>query len=368
MSKATILCVDDTKNNIDLLVELLVDYNVVVSLNAANALEILKEMPIDLILLDIMMPVMDGFELCAIIKKDERIKDIPLLFITAKADEQSIEKGYELGALDYVTKPFKPRELLSRVKTHLKMSDLLHNLQQRINEGVEEIQAQEKLLIAQSKAAAMGEMVDAIAHQWTQPLNLINMRIMKLSYDYEDHRIDTNYIDTLKTKCSTQIHHMLDTLSEFRDFLSTNKKMEIFDAQRMCSGTLELLKDELMHKQIKVSLIEEENFTIDAVEKEFKHILINIINNAKDAFKDAQVDYKEIKIKLLNHKILICDNAGGIDPRVINSLFKKHVSTKKSSGGSGMGLYMSQQIAYKFGAKISVENIQNGACFSITTI
>ena len=77
---------------------------------------------------------------------------------------------------------------------------------------------------------------------------------------------------------------------------------------------------------------------------------------------------KEIKIKLLNHKIIICDNAGGIDQRVINSLFKKHVSTKKSSGGSGMGLYMSQQIAYKFGAKISVENIQKGACFSITTL
>ena len=121
MDKKTILCVDDTIENLEILTELLSDYNVVVSLTAKNALTLLDRVEVDMILLDIMMPVMDGFTLCAKIKEQTHLASIPLLFISAKTDEQSIEHGYALGAVDYVSKPFKPGELLARVKTHIRL-------------------------------------------------------------------------------------------------------------------------------------------------------------------------------------------------------------------------------------------------------
>ena len=125
----TILIVDDTKTNIDILLELLSDnYDVLVALNGKSAIEIVKEDKIDLILLDIMMPEMDGFEVCEILKADTKLQDIPIVFITANVDEDSIERAYEIGGADYVTKPFRPRELLARVKLQLENKCLLEEL------------------------------------------------------------------------------------------------------------------------------------------------------------------------------------------------------------------------------------------------
>jgi len=122
--KKTILVVDDTKLNIEILLDLLSDeYNVIPALNGQKALKIAKKMSIDLILLDIMMPDMDGYEVCQKIKSDSTTKDIPIIFITAKVDEDSIEKAYDMGGVDYVTKPFSPREILSRISAHLSLSE-----------------------------------------------------------------------------------------------------------------------------------------------------------------------------------------------------------------------------------------------------
>ena len=126
--KLTILIVDDTETNIDVLLNLLDNYDVAVAVNGKSALDIVENDKIDLILLDIMMPEMDGYEVCEKIKSNPKTKDIPIIFITARSDEDSIEKAYDIGGIDYVTKPFKPKELLARVKTHLEMRVLIKNL------------------------------------------------------------------------------------------------------------------------------------------------------------------------------------------------------------------------------------------------
>ncbi|MEA3383556.1 MAG: diguanylate cyclase [Campylobacterota bacterium] len=128
MENKTILIVDDTITNLDILVELLDVYNTMDVTNGDDALDILEEEKIDLILLDIMMPDMDGFEVCRRVKSNPLTKDIPIIFSTSKTDETSIEKAYDLGGIDYVTKPFKPKELLARVKTQLKMQELQDEL------------------------------------------------------------------------------------------------------------------------------------------------------------------------------------------------------------------------------------------------
>jgi len=128
--KSTILIVDDTETNIDILLELLgEEYDLLVALDGESALNIVQDEKINLILLDIMMPIMDGYSVCSILKSKESLKDIPVIFITAKTDEDSIEKAYDVGGIDYVTKPFKPRELLARIKTQLKLQKVLEHLE-----------------------------------------------------------------------------------------------------------------------------------------------------------------------------------------------------------------------------------------------
>ncbi len=121
----TILIVDDTETNIDILVELLGDeYDILVALDGKSALEIAKEEIVDLILLDIMMPKMSGFEVCEELKKDDKTRNIPVIFITAKSDDDSIDEAYKVGGIDYVLKPFRPRELRVRVETQLRLKAL----------------------------------------------------------------------------------------------------------------------------------------------------------------------------------------------------------------------------------------------------
>ena len=128
METKTILAVDDTATNLDILTDLLEHYDVINAISGRDALKIVNEEKIDLILLDIMMPEMDGYEVCERLKSNPNTKDIPIIFITAKTDEDSIEMAYDVGGTDYVTKPFRPRELLSRVKKELNYKDMVDEL------------------------------------------------------------------------------------------------------------------------------------------------------------------------------------------------------------------------------------------------
>ena len=118
-----ILVVDDSQSNIEILLELLDAYEVLVALDGESALEIADEDCVDLILLDIMMPGMNGYETCKRLKNSKKNSDTPVVFLTAKTDEKSIEEAYSSGGVEFVTKPFKPKELLIRVKTQLELRD-----------------------------------------------------------------------------------------------------------------------------------------------------------------------------------------------------------------------------------------------------
>ena len=126
--KKTILIVDDAPENLDMMSELLSKYDIVDVISGKDALEVAREGSIDLILLDIVMPNMDGYEVCQILKSNPETKDIPVIFITAKIDEESIEKAYAVGGIDYITKPLKPKELIVRVKRELQLQELQREL------------------------------------------------------------------------------------------------------------------------------------------------------------------------------------------------------------------------------------------------
>jgi len=127
-----VLIVDDVSDNIKVAMNILKEnnYNFSFALNGKQALEIIKTKSFDIILLDIMMPQMNGFEVCEHLKKDPQTHDIPVIFLTAKADLDSLSKGFKVGAVDYITKPFYADELISRVKTHIELYRAKKVLQQ----------------------------------------------------------------------------------------------------------------------------------------------------------------------------------------------------------------------------------------------
>ncbi len=136
-SKLHILIVDDTLRNIQVLGTILRQerYQINVAQNGKQALDVVSKVRPDLILLDVMMPEMDGFEACRHLKEDPGTADIPVIFLTAKVETEDIVKGFELGAVDYVTKPFNPTELLVRVHTHLS----IHLLQAALKHSLADI-------------------------------------------------------------------------------------------------------------------------------------------------------------------------------------------------------------------------------------
>lgn len=129
--KQTVLIVDDEPGNIRILSELLhAEYNILAATEGETALQIARSgHPPDLVLLDVVMPGTDGYEVCKKLKKDDRTKNIPVIFITVLGDEQAETKGFELGAIDYVTKPFSPVVVKARIKTHLERQQLIRDLQ-----------------------------------------------------------------------------------------------------------------------------------------------------------------------------------------------------------------------------------------------
>lgn len=130
ISKSNILIVDDIKSNIDLLMSLLKnEYIFSYTTSGLNAIEMLKSRPVDLILLDIMMPEMDGYKVCKILKAEDSTKDIPVIFITALSESEDKTLGFKLGAVDYITKPFDIEEVRARIQTHLNLKKAREEIQ-----------------------------------------------------------------------------------------------------------------------------------------------------------------------------------------------------------------------------------------------
>jgi len=125
----TILAVDDTKENLDLIIKILDGYDIIPATSGKEALEILKDEDVSLILLDINMPEMDGFTVCEIVKNTPATKDIPIIFITASNDETNIAKAFDIGGDDYITKPMRAKELLARVKIQLRLKQNIAELE-----------------------------------------------------------------------------------------------------------------------------------------------------------------------------------------------------------------------------------------------
>jgi signal transduction histidine kinase len=306
----------------------------------------------DLVITDINMPNKDGLELIRDI--NELNFNQPIIVISAHSDSKNLISFIQLGVDGFILKPIDESSLT--------------NTLYKICENILMKKNREKNLILQSKNANLGQMIDTIAHQWKQPLNSIHIRtslIYELNSDKQS--VDIEEIIKCKNDIQTQIEHLTQTVNEFRNFFRPETRKSVINFKSLVKKVLVLLKDIIIKYNCEVECnFSSCNDSIEVVENELKHVIINLIVNALEAFKKEQTN-KVISISTgcTNGKaaLEIEDNAGGIDEMIIDSIFDPEITTKKD--GTGTGLYLAKMIVDKSGGEIKVANTDNGAKFTI---
>lgn len=253
-------------------------------------------------------------------------------------------------------------------------------LEKRVKEEVEKNRQKDLILQQQSKQAAMGEMISAIAHQWRQPLSSIAV----LTQDYEEaflhNEMDLAYIQKNTGQMMEQIRYMSHTIEDFRNFFKPDKIKNGFYVAETIGKVFMLLSSQLKNSAIEYSLVNNLSGSdmIVGYENELKQVLINLINNARDAIVDKmraggfRGTTGRIRIVMENGdentiKIRVCDNAGGIAAENMEQVFMPYFTTKSETEGTGIGLYIAKKIVEDhFGGQISVQNDEAGANFVIT--
>ncbi len=363
----TILVVDDTKTNIDVLVSLLEEYDVIASLNGKDAITSVKQEKIDLILLDIMMPEMDGFEVCQILKSDESTKNIPIIFLTSKHEKEDIEKGFDLGAVDYLTKPFYPSELKARVKTHLELRTYQQELEKKVEEEVEKNRLKDKALFQKAKEAEIGELLMQISHQWKQPLmeigsiNMHNTARIKLGEQLNEEDLLSSF-----DKIGDILKFMSNTMESFQNFYKPSDEAEYFDIKFAVENALSIINSTFKAYNINVDLQDKTNPSAYGNVNEYSNIVLAMLSNIKEVAKSREIKNVNVTIILDSEnnksKVDIIDNCGGIEFENIDDIFLPF-KTKRNS--TGIGLYMVKGICEKNGGEVSVKNTEDGACFTL---
>lgn len=233
------------------------------------------------------------------------------------------------------------------------------------------IKEQEELMIAQSRHAAMGEMISMIVHQWRQPISVIAMDVNNILADIELEMLDEQTLLEGAKDVIAQTEELSKTIDDFRNFFKPDKIPEKVLLSNVVDDVLTVILKSLENNDIKLELNLKPNIELLTYARELMQVLINIVKNAKEALVEKEVENKKIKISssLKDEHVVIevLDNAGGIPQDIQKSIFNPYFSTKGEKNGTGLGLYMSKTIVDKhLHGTIEMKNIENGACFVIT--
>ncbi len=235
-----------------------------------------------------------------------------------------------------------------------------------------ELEDQQTILIEQSKAAAMGEMISMIAHQWRQPLQAVSVLIQKLPITKAiEGSISEELLDQVVDGIGIQLNYMSKTIDDFRDFFLPDKAKENILVSEVINKSLEFVSFMLKASSIEVNIDIKKDITILVHVNELVQVLINLIKNAKDVIEEKNaIGLRNINIASYEDKdhiiIEIEDNGGGIPNNIINKIFEPYFSTKSDKNGTGLGLYMSKTIIDKHcNGLLSVDNTDLGAKFQI---
>jgi C4-dicarboxylate-specific signal transduction histidine kinase len=238
-----------------------------------------------------------------------------------------------------------------------------------VEERTQELQEKNLLLIHQSRLAAMGEMIQNIAHQWRQPLNTLGLKIQSLPMFYEAGKVNKEFIDKTVSSTMSLVIHMSKTIDDFRDFFKPDKDKEEFNISQVIESAIQLVEASFQSHHIKIEV----NCAAEAVatgySSEYSQVILNILINAKDALLASKTDKPKVTITSCLEAgrtvVTISDNAGGIPENIIFKVFDPHFTTKGSQG-TGIGLFMAKNIIERnMNGTLSVRNNNVGAVFRI---
>jgi len=340
-----ILIVDDVVPNVQIAKAILQKdgYTVETAESGPEALKHIRVSPVDLILLDIMMPDMDGFEVARIIKGMDEFVDVPIIYLTARNDEESITNGFELGAVDYITKPFRGAELRMRVQNHLKLRFIQRRLQQA--------------------NASKDKFFSIIAHDLRSPFTaLVGMsQYLSTGIDKLDAETAKEFLEGMH-KSSKNAFNLLENLLEWARIQTGRMPIEPqeIDVSEIVRENLALFDTNIKNKQLYIENKLQQVEIAYADENSINTVVRNLLSNAIKFTPEAgQISLYSNRTE---HELVITvqDNGKGIEPDVLSTLFRidvRHSNTgTNQEKGSGLGLVLCKDFIEKNGGQISVES------------
>lgn len=422
----TILVVDDNPTNIQVLFDVLnaSDYEVAVAKSGESALKRLQNYLPDLILLDVMMPGIDGFETCRRLKTNSETRDIPVIFMTALSDSVDKVKGLSLGAVDYITKPIQHEEVLARIRVHWQLRHLNKTLENQVAERTSELNhalttlKQNQLQLIQSeKMSLLGQLVAGVAHEINNPVNFIYGNLQPASAyaqdlmglielvckEYPDltpkirermEDIDFEFIKEdlprLLTSMKVGADRIRRIVLSLRSFSRLDEaEMKAVDLHECIDSTLMILHHRLKpspnHAPIKIIKEYGDIPPLKCYPSQLNQVFMNLLCNAIDALEDAlentpstminkssKIANPFIRIQTGQGKgdrifIKIADNGPGIPETKRSRVFDAFFTTKPIGKGTGLGLSISYQIIVEqHGGRLTCDSApEGGAEFTI---
>jgi len=342
----SILVVDDISENIQIIGSVLLQkgYQVSYALNGPEAIGLVKSKQFDLILLDILMPDMDGYEVCTQLKNNDKYKSIPIIFLTAKTDPVSIIKGFELGAVDYLGKPFNAEELLARVGTQMKIRKQTRELEnynrileEKVMERTRELEASHKQLAVLENAKS--DFLMLISHELRTPLNLLNGLIEQLHFSLQT----TEHKDTISSlkQSSDKLIGLAESALLITELQSGNYKLSFtsINIEETCKSAIESISDEIKGRGISfVFEIKENVKDISGDINLISRCIHNLIHNAvKYSPEDGKIHLRTEKTALFK-KFIIEDEGTGFTADQLGKQLKPFDKSQLNTNNEGFGL------------------------------
>lgn len=365
-----ILLVDDDSKNLQVAMNILKDYNVIFAQSGEKALELLEKNNFDLILLDVIMPNLDGYTVCKKIKENPLTSKIPIIFLTFKDEEKDIVKGFDLGAVDYVTKPFFSEVLLKRVEVHLKLASVMnelkkmnHNLNEIVDEQIIELREKDQIIHRQSRIAAMSDIIGLISSQWKVPLDKLKLYLQSLDIkmevcgDNDSKKIFQNSLHEVKK--------LNEIMEDFHKFFNNSKNKKNVNIKVAIDNAIITLKDKLAQKNIKLIIDGDNLLCMNIINEELIHIFYDLMEYSLMNFDEKEKKFISILIEEGNDSLYITyeDNSRVYNDNEVEKIFS--INQGATSKEFDLGFYLVKVFIEKNRGMVLPKATENGIKYII---